>query len=135
MGAKFTDTVRVAHPQHKRNARGRPACAGTAHRKVVEEDRSTEGVVVADRVTIAQVAEEAGVSAMTVSNVINGKPGASEETRRRVLQVAARLGYRPNTSARTLKSGRSGMIGVMTLDLTNQFGLEIVRGIADELAD
>lgn len=89
----------------------------------------------ADRVTIAHVAEEAGVSAMTVSNVINGKPGASDETRRRVLQVVERLGYRPNASARNLKSGRSSMIGVMTLDLTNQFGLEIVRGIADELAD
>ena len=41
---------------------------------------------VSDRVTIAQVAEEAGVSAMTVSNVLNGRPGASEETRRRVME-------------------------------------------------
>jgi LacI family transcriptional regulator len=88
----------------------------------------------ADRVTVSQVAEEAGVSAMTVSNVLNGKPGASEETRRRVLEVAERLGYQPNVSARALKGGRSGLIGVMTLDLTTQYGLEIVRGIADELA-
>jgi len=89
---------------------------------------------VASRVTIAQVAEEAGVSAMTVSNVINGKPGASEETRRRVMETAARLGYQPNVSARSLKSGRTGLIGVITLDLTNQYGLEILRGVADELA-
>ncbi|MEV6512363.1 LacI family DNA-binding transcriptional regulator [Streptomyces sp. NPDC051642] len=88
----------------------------------------------ADRVTISQVAEEAGVSAMTVSNVLNGKPGASDETRRRVQETAERLGYRPNIAARNLKGGRSGLIGVMTLDLTNQYGLEIVRGIADELA-
>lgn len=88
----------------------------------------------ADRVTISQVAEEAGVSAMTVSNVLNNKPGASEETRRRVQQAAERLGYRPNIAARNLKGGRSGLIGVMTLDLTNQYGLEVVRGIADELA-
>jgi LacI family transcriptional regulator len=88
----------------------------------------------ADRVTIAQVAEAAGVSAMTVSNVLNGKPGASEATRRRVQDAAERLGYRPNVSARNLKSGRTGLIGVMTLDLTNQYGLEIVRGIADALA-
>jgi LacI family transcriptional regulator len=87
-----------------------------------------------DRVTIAQVAEEAGVSAMTVSNVLNGRPGASEETRRRVLGAAERLGYQPNLSARSLKGGRTGLIGVMTLDLTGQYGLEIVRGIADELA-
>jgi LacI family transcriptional regulator len=85
-------------------------------------------------VTIAQVAEAAGVSAMTVSNALNGKPGASEETRRRVLEVADRLGYQPNISARNLKAGRSGLIGVLTLDLTTQYGLEVVRGIADELA-
>ncbi|MGW2522427.1 LacI family DNA-binding transcriptional regulator [Streptomyces sp. NPDC001617] len=88
----------------------------------------------AGRVTIAQVAEEAGVSAMTVSNVINGKPGASEETRRRVLEVAGKLGYRPNVSARNLKAGRSGLIGLIALDLTSQYGLEILRGVADELA-
>lgn len=87
-----------------------------------------------DRVTIAQVAEEAGVSAMTVSNVLNGRPGASEETRRRVLDAAERLGYQPNLAARNLKGSRTGLIGVMTLDLTEQYGLEIVRGIADELA-
>ena len=87
-----------------------------------------------DRVTVAQVAEEARVSAMTVSNVLNGRPGASEETRRRVLDAADRLGYQPNLAARNLKAGRTGLIGVMTLDLTGQYGLEIVRGIADELA-
>ena len=87
-----------------------------------------------ERVTIAQVAEEAGVSAMTVSNVLNGRSGASEETRRRVLSAAERLGYQPNLSARNLKAGRTELIGVMTLDLTGQYGLEIVRGIADELA-
>lgn len=89
----------------------------------------------ADRVTISQIAEKAGVSAMTVSNVLNGKSGVSEQTRRRVLQLAERLGYQPNLSARALKGGRSGLIGVMTLDLTGQYGLEIVRGIADELAE
>lgn len=86
------------------------------------------------RVTIAQVAEEVGVSAMTVSNVFNGKPGASDETRRRVMEVADRLGYAPNVAARSLKGGRTGLVGVVTLDLTIQYGLEIVRGIADELA-
>jgi LacI family transcriptional regulator len=91
-------------------------------------------VGLSDRVTIAQVAEEAGVSAMTVSNVLNSRPGASEETRRRVLSAAERLGYQPNVSARNLKAGRTGLVGMMTLDLTGQYGLEIVRGIADELA-
>ena len=55
------------------------------------------------RVTIAQVAAEAGVSAMTVSNVLNGKPGASTRTRDLVLETARRLGYVPNMAARGLK--------------------------------
>ena len=88
----------------------------------------------ADRVTLAQVADEAGVSAMTVSNVLNGRPGASDSTRARISAVAERLGYAPNLAARGLKGGRSGLIGVMMLDLTMQYALEIVRGIADELA-
>jgi LacI family transcriptional regulator len=89
----------------------------------------------ARRVTIAQVAEEASTSAMTVSNVMNGRPGASEETRRRVREAAAKLGYQPNVAARNLKAGRTGLVGLIALDLTSQFGLEILRGVADELAD
>jgi LacI family transcriptional regulator len=87
-----------------------------------------------DRVTLKQVAEEAGVSVMTVSNVVNGKPGASEATRQRIRQVIEQLGYVPNAAARGLRSGSTGLIGVMTLDLTMAYALEIVRGIADELA-
>ena len=89
----------------------------------------------ADRVTLAQVADEVGVSVMTVSNVLNGRPGASEATRKRIKKVADRLGYTPNSAARNLKGGHTGLIGVVTLDLTTQYALEIVRGIADELAD
>lgn len=87
-----------------------------------------------DRVTIAQVAAAAGVSAMTVSNVLNDRPGASVKTRESVLKTARRLGYVPNLAARGLKSGRTGLVGVVALDLTGQYALEVVRGIADELA-
>ncbi|WP_204013598.1 LacI family DNA-binding transcriptional regulator [Virgisporangium aurantiacum] len=85
------------------------------------------------RVTIAQVAAEAGVSAMTVSNVINGRAGASESTRQRVQEVAERLGYTA-PSARNGRRGRTGHVGVLTLDLTGEYSLEIVRGIAEEIA-
>jgi LacI family transcriptional regulator len=88
-----------------------------------------------ERVTIAQVAAEAGFSAMTVSNVLNDKPGASARTRQLVLETARRLGYVPNMAARGLKGGRTGLVGVVALDLTNQYALEVVRGIADELAE
>ena len=86
------------------------------------------------RVTIAEVAAEAGVSSMTVSNVLNSRPGASGATRQRVLEVADRLGYTPPT-ARNGKRGRTGVVGVLTLDLSAEYSLEIVRGIAAEIAD
>lgn len=71
---------------------------------------------------------------MTVSNVLNGKPGASQRTREVVMEAVRELGYRPNVSARGLKRGRTGLVGVLALDLTNQYSLELIRGIADELA-
>jgi LacI family transcriptional regulator len=86
------------------------------------------------RVTLADVAAEAGVSPMTVSNVVNERPGVSEATRKRVLEVASQMGYVPNLSARGLARGRTNLVGVLTHDLTSQYALEIVRGIADELA-
>jgi LacI family transcriptional regulator len=87
------------------------------------------------RVTIAQVAAQAGVSAMTVSNVINARPGASESTRRLVLEVVERLGYTPPAGARNGKRSGTGLVGVLTLDLTAEYSFEIVRGIAEEIAD
>ena len=64
--------------------------------------------------TLDELAELSGVSRATVSRVINGGP-ASEATRRRVLEVVERTGFRPNTAARTLAAGRgrSGVIGVV----------------------
>jgi LacI family transcriptional regulator len=87
------------------------------------------------RVTIAQVAAEAGVSAMTVSNVVNARPGASESTRQRVLEVVERLGYTPPAGSRNGRRIGTGLIGVLTLDLTGEYSFEIVRGIAEEIAD
>ncbi|MFH8252978.1 LacI family DNA-binding transcriptional regulator [Microbacterium sp. B2969] len=88
-----------------------------------------------ERVTIAQVAAEAGVSSMTVSNVVNGRPGASDATRERVLEVAARLGYQVNLSARSLRSGRTGLIGIISLDLVSEYSHEIMRGVAESVVD
>jgi DNA-binding LacI/PurR family transcriptional regulator len=66
---------------------------------------------------MSDVAREVGVSVMTVSNVVNGRPGASEDTRTRVLEAVARLGYRVNTTARQLRAGRSGAIGLLVPEL------------------
>jgi DNA-binding LacI/PurR family transcriptional regulator len=61
---------------------------------------------------IKQVAEAAGVSITTVSHALNGKGRLTEGTRQHVRDVAERLGYRPNATARNLAGGRTGLIGL-----------------------
>jgi DNA-binding LacI/PurR family transcriptional regulator len=56
-------------------------------------------------VTMSDVARLAGVSKMTVSNVVNNRPGVSDPVRRRVLEAIQQSGYRLNVNARTLKAG------------------------------
>ena len=55
---------------------------------------------------MADVAERAGVSVMTVSRVLNGFPGVADDTRSRVEEAVTALGYRANTAARVLAGGR-----------------------------
>jgi LacI family transcriptional regulator len=64
------------------------------------------------RVTIKQVAREAGVSTQTVSRVINDRPDVAPETRQRILEVIERLGYQPSALARSLIRRRSHTLGV-----------------------
>jgi LacI family transcriptional regulator len=81
------------------------------------------------RVTMADVAREAGVSLMTVSRVVNDKDGISEATRQRVRDIIDRLGYRPSDIARSLATDRTGTIGLVVPDNTNPFFSEIARGV------
>ncbi|MGO4404536.1 LacI family DNA-binding transcriptional regulator [Bosea sp. RAF48] len=78
--------------------------------------------------TITDVATAAGVSPMTVSRVLNGRGGAGEETRQRVLEAAQALNYRPNAFAQSLKSDRSHTVGIVVPDIVNPFFPEIIRG-------
>jgi DNA-binding LacI/PurR family transcriptional regulator len=80
------------------------------------------------RPTMADVANRAGVSRTLVSFILDGKPGASEETRRRVLAVAEEIGYRPDSAARLLARGRSRTLGVL-MDVRQLFEAELVTGI------
>ncbi len=79
--------------------------------------------------TIHEIAAESNVSIATVSNILNGKGGASAETTKKVLQVARRLHYVPNHYAKTLKQGKRPIVGVITEDLTVFNTPEIVDGI------
>ena len=62
--------------------------------------------------SMRDVAQRAGVSIMTVSNVVNNKPGVSQDTRLLVEQTIRQLGYRPNLSARSLAKGRTGVLSL-----------------------
>lgn len=73
-------------------------------------------------VTIYQVAEEAGVSPSTVSNLLNGRTGKMlPETRSRVESAIRRLGYRPNRAAQQLRTGRIQMLGLIVPSVANPF--------------
>lgn len=79
-------------------------------------------------VTLADVARAAGVSAKTVSRVINHNDYVSQETREQIERAIKALGYRPNRMARSLASNRSFIIGLTMPDVTNPFFPEIMRG-------
>ncbi|MEU4156944.1 LacI family DNA-binding transcriptional regulator [Actinoplanes sp. NPDC026670] len=82
------------------------------------------------RITLADVAAEAGVSVACVSIVMRGAPGAGESTRERVLKVAQELGYRPDSRARLLRSGRSRLLGVV-FDVRHPFHHDLLTGLYD----
>src|SRR6202453_826431 len=87
--------------------------------------------------TLRDVASAAGVHPATASRALN--PGTrllvSEDTARRVIEAADRLGYRPNPVARSLRTRRSHTIGVLIPDLNNPLFPPIVRGLEDRLAE
>ncbi|MGY1593438.1 LacI family DNA-binding transcriptional regulator [Geodermatophilus sp. SYSU D00708] len=84
----------------------------------------------ARRPRLADVADEAGVSAATASLVLRGAPGPSGATRERVLDAAARLGYRPDRAASLLARRRSRLIGVV-MDVRSTFHAQLVEDVHD----
>jgi LacI family transcriptional regulator len=79
------------------------------------------------RVTILDVARAAGVSAQTVSRVLNNKGEVSQRTREAVLAAIRQLGYRPDGVARSLVTRRTRTIGLVVPDIANPFFPEIAR--------
>ncbi|MBB5803681.1 DNA-binding LacI/PurR family transcriptional regulator [Saccharothrix ecbatanensis] len=81
--------------------------------------------------SIRDVAAAAGVSYQTVSRVLNDSPNVLPDTRRQVLDVIERLGYRPNRAARALGSGRSGGVTVVTANTTLYGYASTLQGIEE----
>jgi len=93
----------------------------------------------AKRPTIADVARRAGLTKAAVSFALNGQPGVSAETRRRVLEIAEDIGWQPNSTARALSDGRAGAYGLVVDRPARTLGVEpwfmqLISGIQAELS-
>src|SRR5256885_754526 len=73
----------------------------------------------------------AGVSIATASKAINGRAQVRAETRRRVLEAAEELGFQPNDLARSLLSGQTRTVGLLTSDSVGRFGIPVLLGAED----
>ncbi len=83
------------------------------------------------RITAEVIAAKLGISAMTVSRALNGRPNVRKKTRDRVLTAAKKYGYTPNHIARSLALRRTETIGVVVPEISHSFFPEVIRGIED----
>lgn len=88
-------------------------------------------------ITLRDVAREVGVHVSTVSRVLNNQAAAGRitpETEERIREAAIRLGYRRNTIARALRTGRTLVVGMVVPDVANLYAAGITRGAGDTLS-
>lgn len=98
-------------------------------------EHGSSGVAAERRPTLQDVALAANVSVMTASRALNGHPKVSEETRERVIVEARRLGYRPNFSARALRSRENRLIGFRSPNVMLPVHIEVIQGARDVAAE
>ena len=86
------------------------------------------------KVTISDVARLAGVSTATVSHTINSTRYVSEETREKVYRAIAELGYTPDASARSFRTGKKRTIGFIVPDISNKFFSTMIESVENYLS-
>jgi len=86
-------------------------------------------------VTIRDVAALAGVSPATVSRALNGDERVAAELRERVTVAVAKLGYRPNSQARSLRTRATKVLGLIISDIQNPFFTALARGVEDAASE
>lgn len=86
---------------------------------------------VSSDVTLKNIADALGISAMTVSRALNDRSNVDEKTKQKVLQKAESMGYSPNLVAKSLVSSKTYTIGVVIPEITHAFFPEVVRGIEE----
>ena len=84
-------------------------------------------------VRMKDIAQELGVSVVTVSKVLRNHSDISEETRQRVLKLMKDLNYQPNYAARALVTGRTYTVGLVVPDLVHPFFAEVAKGLSSTL--
>jgi DNA-binding LacI/PurR family transcriptional regulator len=87
------------------------------------------------RPSIKDVARDCGVAPSTVSNALTDRRYVHPETRKRILDSAARLGYRASTVARGLRMQRTWSVGLLLASITNPFYPEVARGVEEVVAE
>lgn len=80
-------------------------------------------------VTIQDVAKTAGVSVSTVSRVLNGKGDVASETQDRILSVIDDLGFTTNLAARSMRSHKKNLVGLIMPDIAHPFAVEVMKGV------
>lgn len=86
-------------------------------------------------VTIQDVAKTAGVSVSTVSRVLNGKVDVASETQDRILSVIDDLGYTTNLAARSMRSQKKNLLGLIMPDIEYPFAIEVMKGVNRAIAE
>lgn len=86
-------------------------------------------------VTIQDVAKTARVSVSTVSRVLNGKVDVASETQERILSVIEELGYTTNLAARSMRSHKKNLIGLIMPDIAYPFAIEVMKGVNRAIAE
>ena len=86
-------------------------------------------------VTIQDVAKTAGVSVSTVSRVLNGKVDVASETQDRIRSVIDDLGYTTNLAARSMRSFKKNMVGLIMPDIAYPFAIEVMKGVNRAIAE
>ena len=99
------------------------------------KDEPLEEARIHRKIPLADVAAEAGVSLATASKALNNQPRVSDATRAKVIEIAKRLDYAPNTFAQSLATGKTNSIGVITSDLVGRWSIPVLIGAEDELGN
>ena len=85
------------------------------------------------RITIKDIAAELRLSVSTVSRALTGDKNIREATRTRVMEVAKQMGYSPNPAAMTIRTGRTGTVGVVIPEMRTDYTVKVIRGIQEVL--